>query len=95
MWARGRFGLNLVCGWNEGEFEMFGVKQRDHETRYAYAQEWIDIVKAAWTQRGRLRLSTAQFFDLKGARAHPKPMGGVTAADHERGRLRGRSRRSR
>jgi alkanesulfonate monooxygenase SsuD/methylene tetrahydromethanopterin reductase-like flavin-dependent oxidoreductase (luciferase family) len=22
--GEGRFGLNLVCGWNEGEFEMFG-----------------------------------------------------------------------
>src|SRR3954467_555108 len=24
--GRGRFGLNVVCGWNEGEFEMFGVR---------------------------------------------------------------------
>ena len=23
--GEGRFGLNIVCGWNEGEFEMFGV----------------------------------------------------------------------
>src|SRR5262249_37547880 len=23
--GEGRFGLNLVVGWNEGEFEMFGV----------------------------------------------------------------------
>ena len=29
--GNGRFGLNLVVGWNEGEFEMFGVEQRDHE----------------------------------------------------------------
>ena len=73
--GQGRFGLNLVCGWNEGEFEMFGVKQRDHETRYAYAQEWIDIVKAAWTQDGDFD-HHGEFFDLKGARAYPKPMGG-------------------
>ena len=32
--GEGRFGLNIVVGWNEGEFEMFGVQQRDHETRY-------------------------------------------------------------
>ena len=32
--GEGRFGLNIVAGWNEGEFEMFGVEQRDHETRY-------------------------------------------------------------
>jgi len=23
--GRGRFGLNVVCGWNEDEFQMFGV----------------------------------------------------------------------
>jgi len=36
--GEGRFGLNIVVGWNEGEFQMFGVKQRDHETRYEFAQ---------------------------------------------------------
>jgi alkanesulfonate monooxygenase SsuD/methylene tetrahydromethanopterin reductase-like flavin-dependent oxidoreductase (luciferase family) len=43
--GQGRFGLNIVCGWNEGEFEMFGATLRDHESRYDYAQEWLDIVK--------------------------------------------------
>src|SRR5262249_18384233 len=56
--GHGRFGLNLVCGWNEGEFEMFGVSQRDHESRYAYAQEWIDALKAMW--------SRAELFDFEG-----------------------------
>jgi hypothetical protein len=36
--GEGRFGLNVVCGWNEGEFEMFGATLRDHETRYEYAR---------------------------------------------------------
>src|SRR5688500_12421841 len=46
----GRFGLNIVAGWNEGEFSMFGVTQRDHEARYVYAQEWVDTVKRAWSE---------------------------------------------
>ena len=29
--GEGRFGLNIVVGWNEGEFDMFGVEQRAHE----------------------------------------------------------------
>src|SRR6202165_3032936 len=29
--GEGRFGLNLVVGWNEDEFDMFGVTQRAHE----------------------------------------------------------------
>src|SRR5215212_10213019 len=41
----GRFGLNIVVGWNEDEFEMFGVQQRQHEGRYAFAQEWIDAIR--------------------------------------------------
>ncbi|MFZ0609228.1 MAG: LLM class flavin-dependent oxidoreductase, partial [Xanthobacteraceae bacterium] len=31
--SEGRFGLNIVVGWNEGEFDMFGVEQRAHENR--------------------------------------------------------------
>jgi FMNH2-dependent dimethyl sulfone monooxygenase len=72
--GQGRFGLNIVCGWNEGEFEMFGVTQREHEERYAYAQEWIDVVKAAWTEPGDFDFKS-QFFDLKTVRAFPKPYG--------------------
>jgi FMNH2-dependent dimethyl sulfone monooxygenase len=71
----GRFGLNVVCGWNEGEFQMFGVEQKDHDTRYEYAQEWIDAVKMAWTAPSDFDFRGA-FFDLRGARAFPKPFGG-------------------
>jgi dimethylsulfone monooxygenase len=72
----GRFGLNLVCGWNEGEFEMFGATLRDHEARYAYAQEWLDIVKLAWSEQQDFDFA-GQFFNLEGVRAKPKPYGGT------------------
>jgi alkanesulfonate monooxygenase SsuD/methylene tetrahydromethanopterin reductase-like flavin-dependent oxidoreductase (luciferase family) len=72
--GEGRFGLNLVAGWNEGEFEMFGVSQRDHEARYAFAQEWIDIVKRAWSEPGEFEVA-GQFFQLSRVRARPKPYG--------------------
>jgi FMNH2-dependent dimethyl sulfone monooxygenase len=72
--GEGRFGLNLVAGWNEGEFEMFGVKQRDHEARYEYAQEWIDVVKQAWSEPGEFNFE-GKFLHLKGVRADPKPFG--------------------
>ena len=74
--GQGRFGLNLVAGWNEGEFEMFGVQQRDHETRYEFAQEWLDAVKRAWVEPGDFDFD-GQFFKLKGVRAFPKPYGGT------------------
>jgi len=72
--GEGRFGLNIVAGWNEGEFEMFGVEQRNHETRYEYAQEWIEAVKRAWTEPGTFDFE-GRFLKLKGVRAFPKPFG--------------------
>lgn len=74
--GEGRFGLNLVAGWNEGEFEMFGVKQRDHEERYEFAQEWLDIVKRAWAEPDTFDFH-GKYFQLRGVRAFPKPYGGT------------------
>ena len=74
--GEGRFGINLVVGWNEGEFEMFGVTQRDHEARYDYAQEWLDVIKRAWSEREDFDF-TGKFLDCRGVRANPKPYGGT------------------
>jgi dimethylsulfone monooxygenase len=71
----GRFGLNVVVGWNEGEFEMFGVHQRDHEARYQYAQEWLDAVKLIWSARDNFDFA-GEFLNHKGIRALPKPVNG-------------------
>jgi FMNH2-dependent dimethyl sulfone monooxygenase len=71
----GRFGLNLVAGWNEGEFAMFGVEQRGHEDRYEFAQEWVDVVKRAWTE-DEFDFD-GKFFKLAGVRAKPRPFGGT------------------
>jgi alkanesulfonate monooxygenase SsuD/methylene tetrahydromethanopterin reductase-like flavin-dependent oxidoreductase (luciferase family) len=72
--GEGRFGINLVVGWNEGEFEMFGVDQREHDARYAFAQEWLDAVKRAWSEHGDFDVA-GEFLKLKGVRAYPKPYG--------------------
>jgi alkanesulfonate monooxygenase SsuD/methylene tetrahydromethanopterin reductase-like flavin-dependent oxidoreductase (luciferase family) len=72
--GEGRIGVNIVVGWNEGEFDMFGVKQREHDVRYDYAQEWIDIVKEAWANGGTFDFN-GKYFQLRGVRAFPKPYG--------------------
>jgi dimethylsulfone monooxygenase len=74
--GQGRVGVNIVCGWNEGEFDMFGVKQREHDMRYAYAQEWVDIVKAAWERDDSFDFD-GEFLKLHSIRAFPKPYGGA------------------
>jgi alkanesulfonate monooxygenase SsuD/methylene tetrahydromethanopterin reductase-like flavin-dependent oxidoreductase (luciferase family) len=73
--GHGRFGLNIVCGWNEGEFEMFGVEQRDHTGRYEQGQEWLDVLKLIW-ERDDFDFD-GQFFHMKGVREKPKPFGGT------------------
>jgi alkanesulfonate monooxygenase SsuD/methylene tetrahydromethanopterin reductase-like flavin-dependent oxidoreductase (luciferase family) len=73
--GQGRFGLNIVAGWNEDEFAMFGVQQREHADRYEFAQEWIDVVKRAWTE-DEFDFD-GKFFKLEGVRAKPKPFGGT------------------
>ena len=70
----GRFGLNIVVGWNEDEFQMFGVTQREHDARYEYAQDWIDAVKTAWTADDDVDFG-GEFIKLKKIRAKPKPYG--------------------
>jgi dimethylsulfone monooxygenase len=74
--GEGRFGLNLVCGWNQDEFTMFGVTQRDHEARYEYAQEWLDAVKAMWTRDAVFDFD-GDYLKLKEVSAKPKPYGGT------------------
>jgi alkanesulfonate monooxygenase SsuD/methylene tetrahydromethanopterin reductase-like flavin-dependent oxidoreductase (luciferase family) len=73
--GRGRFGLNIVVGWNEDEFQMFGVTQREHEQRYEYAREWLDAVKLAWGPEQDFDCD-GRFIKLKSVRARPKPYGG-------------------
>jgi dimethylsulfone monooxygenase len=72
--GEGRVGVNIVVGWNEGEFDMFGVKQREHDARYGYAQEWIDVVKLAWSRDGTFDFD-GRYLNLRGARGYPKPYG--------------------
>lgn len=71
----GRFGLNIVVGWNQDEFEMFGIEQRDHDRRYDFADEWISSIKRMWGPEEQFDFK-GDFVNLKDVRAKPKPFGG-------------------
>jgi alkanesulfonate monooxygenase SsuD/methylene tetrahydromethanopterin reductase-like flavin-dependent oxidoreductase (luciferase family) len=71
--GHGRFGLNIVAGWNEDEFDMFGIAQKNHTDRYAQAQEWIDVVKRVWSEDDFDFEGT--YYRLSGVREKPKPYG--------------------
>jgi FMNH2-dependent dimethyl sulfone monooxygenase len=74
LMSRGRFGLNIVCGWNDDEFEMFGQAQREHDTRYAYGQEWLDIVLRTWECEEPFDYD-GEFIHVKDVTGFPKPWG--------------------
>ncbi|MCC2610148.1 LLM class flavin-dependent oxidoreductase [Neorhizobium petrolearium] len=69
----GRIGLNIVAGWNQPEYEALGLElPTDHETRYAYAEEWFDVVKTLW-QRAETFDYDGKFFNLSRVLGDPRP----------------------
>jgi FMNH2-dependent dimethyl sulfone monooxygenase len=74
--GHGRFGLNVVCGWNADEFAMFGVEQLPHDTRYEQGQAWLTAIAQMWERTGPFDYDTP-FFQLRGVQADPKPYGGT------------------
>jgi alkanesulfonate monooxygenase SsuD/methylene tetrahydromethanopterin reductase-like flavin-dependent oxidoreductase (luciferase family) len=69
----GRFGLNIVAGWNEAEFAMFGLRQREHDDRYAAAEDWLALCRELWTRDGTFDYD-GPYFTAEGAYAEPKPL---------------------
>ena len=72
--GEGRFGLNVVIGWNSDEFDMFGVELREHEASYAYGQEWVDAIKLTWSEAEDFDFN-GEYIKLHKVRAKPKPYG--------------------
>lgn len=70
--SNGRFGLNVVAGWNEPEIRMFHTTQREHDERYAVAHEWLEVAKRLWTEDTFDYEGT--YFTVPGAHSEPKPV---------------------
>lgn len=69
----GRFVMNIVCGWNRPEFEMFGAPWREHDRRYDYAAEWITLIQRLWTEPDEFDFA-GEFFQGTGLWSQPKPL---------------------
>ena len=72
--GQGRLGVNIVCGWNEDEFQMFGVTQHAHDERYEQGEEWWSIVKKTWTSAEPFDYEGTHY-QLRGVEGAPKPYG--------------------
>lgn len=85
----GRVGLNIVAGWNKPEYVALGLTlPDDHATRYGYAQEWFDVIKALWSRTESFDWD-GTYFKLKQILGDPRPskrLPILNAAGSERGR---------
>jgi alkanesulfonate monooxygenase SsuD/methylene tetrahydromethanopterin reductase-like flavin-dependent oxidoreductase (luciferase family) len=71
--TNGRFALNVVCGWQQEEMEMFGTPMLEKKDRYACAAEWLEIVKRLWTEEGLVDFE-GRFYKIKEGYLQPKPI---------------------
>lgn len=74
--GRGRAGINVVAGWNKPEYDTFGIDlPESHDDRYAYAQEWLDIIRKIWHTEGQFDWD-GKFFQLQHVESLPKAYDG-------------------
>lgn len=69
----GRFGLNVVGGWNKPELEMFGAPLKEHDLRYDHLSEWTEVVEKLWTSDREFDFA-GQFFNVQRGASAPKPL---------------------
>lgn len=75
--GHGRFGLNVVSGWNPNDFALFkGMFQDDKDSRYRYAQEWMDAIKRIWSETEEFDVR-GEFINIDKAKSGPLPYGGT------------------
>ncbi len=85
----GRFGINIVSGWNQIEYSQQGLWPGDwyYEKRYDYATEYVRIMKELWAD-GVSDLE-GEYFTMDDCRLSPRPEDGkiplVCAGQSDRG----------
>lgn len=69
----GRFGLNVVGGWNKHELEMFGTPLKEHDARYDELEEWLHVVERLWSDPDEFDFS-GRYVKLVRGSSMPKPL---------------------
>ncbi len=66
--SHGRAGLNIVCGWNPDEFDMFGVTLVPDA--YVQAKEWLDVIVQTYNSDTPIDFD-GKYYQLKNAVSRP------------------------
>src|SRR5277367_4795113 len=85
--APGRFGINIVTGWQKAEYDQMGLwpGEKHFSSRYEHASEYVQIMRELW-ESGRSDFSGA-YFQMKDCRMSPRPQSVeiVSAGQSDRG----------
>jgi FMNH2-dependent dimethyl sulfone monooxygenase len=73
--AGGRFGLNIVTGYDAREPKMFGMQRIEHDERYERADEFVSILEDLWAGEENLTYD-GRWYDLEAAYVSPRPVHG-------------------
>ncbi|MEP9375922.1 LLM class flavin-dependent oxidoreductase [Aquabacter sp. CN5-332] len=68
--SRGRFAINFVNAWYKPEIERAGIPFPDHDDRYEYGAEWLEV--AAGLIEGRKVTFKGKHFDVRDYVLSPK-----------------------
>ena len=71
--SNGRFGVNIVCGWNKSEYEMFNVEKKISSiNRYKFGDEWLSIYLKLLNKKNDKISYKGKFIQVKNAQCYPK-----------------------
>ena len=75
--SHGRFGLNVITGWQRPEYSQMGLWPGDEyfSRRYQYLSEYVEVLRELWTT-GRSDFK-GQFFKMEDCRVSPRPQAAV------------------
>lgn len=76
--SNGRFGLNIITGWQKPEYSQMGLWPGDEyfARRYDYVKEYVQILRALW-ETGHCDLK-GEFFTMEDCRVSPQPKSPIT-----------------
>ncbi len=72
--GEGRWGINIVSGWNGAEFGMMGLELLPHGERYQRTAAFIEILKGLWTQEPGTFHHESPWYRIREGYVAPQPV---------------------
>lgn len=72
--SQGRWGINIVSGWNQAEFGMMGIGLMPHAERYQRTAAFIEILKGLWTTEPGTFNFDSPWYHIEGGYVMPQPV---------------------